>query len=63
MKKYGSISSREAEKMYGITRLCLRIIHLKNLGYHITQEIRTNEDRWGKPFQEIVYLLLTEQKN
>ena len=57
MKKHGSISSFEAEKEYGITRLTLRIMYLKGQGYNITEEIRTREDRWGKPYQYLAYVL------
>lgn len=57
LKEHGSISSFEAEKEYGITRLTLRIMYLKGQGYNITEEIRTREDRWGKPYQYLAYVL------
>ena len=61
LKKHGSISSDEAEKEYGITRLIHRIIYLRIQGYNITEEWRTGEDRWGKPYLYKVYLLSDEK--
>ena len=67
LKEHGTISSSEAEKMYGIPRLRNRIIHLKFQGYNITEELRTKENQWGETYQELVYVLspdgIQERKN
>jgi hypothetical protein len=57
MKKYGSISSLEAEKEYGITRLIHCIIRLRSQGHHITEEMRIREDRWGKTYHVKTYVM------
>lgn len=58
LEKYGSISSSEAEKKYGITRLHHRIMYLRNQGYNITEEWRPREDRWGKTYPDLTYVLI-----
>ena len=63
MKEHGAISSFEAEYKCGVTRLIHRIIYLKNLGYHITEEERTREDRIVGTIREKVYLLSSSKED
>ena len=62
LKKYGSIDSQEAERLYGIPRLQIRIIYLKSQGYNITEELRTKVDRWGKEYKWPAYLLASDDR-
>lgn len=57
MKKYGSIDSEEAVRLYGIPRLYKRIIYLKSQGYNFTEELRTKVNRWGDEYKCRAYLL------
>lgn len=48
-KDYGSITSLEAMKEYGIMRLASRISDLRKLGYNITVTTETAKNRYGEP--------------
>ena len=63
MKKYGSIDSEEAERLYGIPRLGLRIIYLKSQGYNITKELRTKVNRFGQEYKCPAYLLSSDDND
>lgn len=60
MKDFGSISSIEAIKEYGILRLASRITDLKRQGYHIISETKTGENRYGEATHYSVYRLAEE---
>ena len=60
LQKYGSISSYEAVKEYGINRLNQCIIYLRIQGYNITEELRTRENRWGEATPYKAYILLSD---
>lgn len=47
MKKYGSITAKEAEDEYGCMRLASRINELRAAGVAIVSEIVTGKDRHG----------------
>ena len=48
IEKYGSITSLEAEKEYGIMRLASRINDLRRQGVSIKSEIVTGKNRRGE---------------
>lgn len=47
MKKYGSITHKEAEAEYGCARLASRINELRRMGYAIESEMITGKSRHG----------------
>lgn len=47
MKKHGSITHKEAEEAYGMTRLAARIKDLRNKGIKIKTEYITGPNRRG----------------
>lgn len=47
MKKYGSITAKEAENEYGCMRLASRISELRGQGVAIESEIVTGKNRRG----------------
>lgn len=49
LKDYGSISSMEAVKEYGIMRLSSRISDLKKTGIPIRREMVSSKNRYGEP--------------
>lgn len=49
IKDYGSITTYEAFKELGITRLASRICDLKKLGYDFDTQIITKKNRYGEP--------------
>jgi len=48
-RDYGSITSLEAMKEYGIMRLASRISDLRRLGYAIRKTTETSKNRYGEP--------------
>lgn len=54
---YGSITSLEAMKEYGIMRLASRISDLKNMGYKITSTTETSKNRYGETTHYSKYML------
>lgn len=48
LNDYGSITSLEAMKEYGIMRLASRISDLKDDGYEIVSERETAKNRYGE---------------
>lgn len=48
MRDYGSISSMDAVKEYGIMRLASRISDLKKAGIPIRREMVTGKNRYGE---------------
>lgn len=47
MKKYGSITHKEAEAEYGCARLASRINELRSMGYAIETEMISGKCRYG----------------
>lgn len=47
MKKYGSITHKEAEAEYGCARLASRINELRRMGYAIETEMITGKGKHG----------------
>lgn len=60
LKQYGSITSWEAIKEYGCTRLSQYIYLLKKKGYVIEVEIEKNTNRFGEKVHFNKYILVEE---
>lgn len=56
-RDYGSITSLEAMKEYGIMRLASRISDLRRLGYAIRKTTETSKNRYGEPTSYARYSL------
>lgn len=63
MKKYGSITPREAEAEIGCMRLASRICDLRKAGYKIISEKVKTKNRYGKPVYIARYRLKKEDKD
>lgn len=64
MKKHDStITSMEAFKELGITRLSARIYDLRNLGYVIDSRDIMGRNRYGHAVRYAEYLLIREPKH
>ena len=60
MKDNGSISSMEAFKEFGTTRLSAIIFALRKRGYEIDTEIWECKNRYGKTVDFAKYILIDE---
>lgn len=49
LKHHGSITSWEAIKEYGVTRLSAVIFDLRQIGWNITDEWESTTNRYGEP--------------
>ena len=58
LKAYGSITSWEAIKEYGCTRLSAKIYNLRKQGYKIISETETATNRFGKKVNYSKYILM-----
>ena len=58
LKAYGSITSWEAIKEYGCTRLSAMIYNLRKQGYKIISETETATNRFGKKVNYSKYILM-----
>lgn len=63
LQDYGSITSLEAMKEYGIMRLASRINDLKRRGYKIISITEKSKNRYGEPTYYSVYMLAEKNKN
>ena len=61
LRDHGSISQKQANELYGVTRLGARIYDLKELGYKITRELVTGFNRYGEKTRYAVYYLHEEK--
>lgn len=57
LRKYGSITSKEAMNEYGIMRLGARIYNLKKLGYIIDTVTEKSVNRYGEDVHYGKYIL------
>ena len=57
LEKYGSITSWEAVKEYGCTRLSQYIYLLRNEGYQIADSWEKSTNRFGEPVHFKVYVI------
>ena len=60
MRRFGSISTLEAFNDLGVARLASRIHDLREQGYHISSEIKSAKNRYGKKVHFKVYRLKEE---
>ena len=60
MKKYGSITSMEAFREYGITRLSARIKELREMGYNIVTLMVDGTNRYSETVRYGKYVLKGE---
>lgn len=58
LKAYGSITTWEAIKEYGVTRLSAVIYILRKEGYKIISETETTTNRFGKKVNYAKYILM-----
>lgn len=58
LQDFGTISSLEAFKDYGITRLSAKIFNLRALGYNITTHFVSSKNRYGDTTRYGVYTLV-----
>ena len=63
MRQNGSISSMEAFKLYGATRLSAIIFSLRKRGYEIDTEMHTTKTRYGKNTDYAKYILREDLKD
>lgn len=59
---FGSITSYEANKDLGVTRLASRISELKKMGYTIVSKFETVENRYGEACHIKRYSIEEEEK-
>lgn len=62
LQDFGTITTWEAIKEYGITRLSAKIYNLKKKGYSITATVKTAKNRYGIPTHFNEYMLLKDTK-
>lgn len=62
LKKYGSITHKEADDLYGCSRLAARISDLRKQGVKITSETVTSKGFGGKVKRYSRYKLVEEQE-
>ena len=62
LKSKGSITPKEADKLYSITRLADVIFKLKKKGYHIISTLTHDTNKFGKPCRYSTYTLIEEEK-
>lgn len=60
MKEHGGITSQDAFKHLGITRLSARIKELRELGYKIDTIMVDSFNRYGEPVRYAKYVLKGE---
>lgn len=57
LQKHGHITSRQAFKKYGVTRLSAKIYNLRHNGYRIISEIIRVDTRYGRKTNVAKYIL------
>ena len=63
LKRHGSITSMQAFKLYGCTRLSARIYDLRKQGYIIDSVDTIAINRYGRPCRFSTYVLSKKQRN
>lgn len=58
MKTHDGITSMEAFKLFGVTRLSAIIFYLRKKGHDITNEKRRSENKYGEPVMFVRYHLM-----
>lgn len=62
LKEFGSVTTWEAFKELGITRLSARIFEIKERGYLIKTELVNDKNRFGESIHYNKYSLIEENK-
>ena len=62
LQQFGHITSWEAIKEYGITRLSAKIFNLRREGYDITNTMKFVKNRYGEPVHFVEYHLENADK-
>lgn len=62
IRRYGKITTLDAFKDLGITRLSAKIFNLKRQGHNITGEFRTEKNRFGQYICYKIYRLENDTK-
>lgn len=62
LEKYGTITSIEAIKKYGCTRLSHYIYLLRNEDYNIISDYKKIKTRYGEPATIAVYTLIRNEE-
>lgn len=57
MKKFGSITSRDAFVDLGVTQLAARICELRDQGYEFDKQYESEKNRFGEPVSFVRYKL------
>lgn len=60
MRKFGKITTLDAFRDLGITRLSAKIFNLKRQGYNIVGEFKTEKNRFGEKVSYKIYRLEEE---
>ena len=63
MKKHKGITSQDAYKDLGITRLSARIKELREAGYNISTIMIDGKNRYGEPVRFGLYKLVGDKNN
>ena len=63
MKTHNGITSQDAFKHLGITRLSARIQELRQLGYNISTIMIDGKNRYGEPVRFGLYKLMGDKNN
>lgn len=63
MKKHKGITSQDAFRELGITRLSARIKELRELGYNISTIMVDGTNRFGEPVRYGLYRLVGDKNN
>ena len=58
MQEYGSISTMEAFRKFGITRLASRIFEIRRMGIGVEAETVTGKNRYGESVHYARYSLV-----
>ena len=58
MKRHNGITSRDAFKDLGVTRLSARIKDLRDMGYNISTIMIDGQNRYGEPVRYGLYKLV-----
>lgn len=63
MRKHKGITSQDAFRDLGITRLSARIKELRELGYNISTIMIDDTNRYGEPVRYGLYKLVSDKDN
>lgn len=61
LRSYGTLTSMEAFKLYGVTRLSAKIFDLRKEGYNIVTNMKAGKTRFGTHCEYAEYELLEDE--